>query len=78
MLDVQPRTSQLAPAHRPGEFHARDQGAKTLGIRSCTRANNMTAEKATKPSGSASGYESRTDIVVDRRSGEIDVIGFIR
>ncbi len=40
------------------------------------RAPGMTAEKAAKLFDSSSGYESHSDIVVARRAGEIDVIGF--
>lgn len=40
------------------------------------RASNMTADKAAKLFDSTSKYESHSDIVVARRPGEIDVIGF--
>ena len=36
----------------------------------------MTADKAAKLFDSTSTYESHSDIVVDRRPSEIDVIGF--
>jgi hypothetical protein len=40
------------------------------------RASGMTAQKAAKLFDSTSSYESHSDIVVARRPGEIDVIGF--
>lgn len=40
------------------------------------RGRNMTAKKAARLFDSTRSYESHSDIVVDSRQGEIDVIGF--